>query len=55
MAEPATETPNPTPPSSIVVRPDLIDEQYSAEQYEQMLALYEGTMSSIVVPRSRPR
>jgi small subunit ribosomal protein S1 len=49
MAEPSTETPIPTSPSSsIVVRPDLIDEQYSPEQYEEMLALYEGTMHSIV-------
>jgi small subunit ribosomal protein S1 len=48
MDEPSTETPTRTQPSAIVVRPDLIDEQYSAEQYEEMLALYEGTMSSIV-------
>jgi len=49
MAEPSTETPTPTSPSSsIVVRPDLVDEDYSPEQYEEMLALYEGTMHSIV-------
>jgi small subunit ribosomal protein S1 len=49
MAEPFAETPTPTSPSSsIVVRPDLVDEEYSAEQYAQMLALYEGTMHSIV-------
>ncbi len=29
------------------VRPDLYDEDYSDDQYEQMLELYEGTMSQI--------
>jgi small subunit ribosomal protein S1 len=63
MSEPSTETQNPTPnatptpatPSAaspagspINVRADLLDEQYSPEQYEQMLALYEGTLQSIV-------
>jgi small subunit ribosomal protein S1 len=59
MAEPSTETQNPTatppvtpspgqPPSPIRVRADLLDEHYSAEEYEQMLALYEGTLQSIV-------
>jgi small subunit ribosomal protein S1 len=49
MAEPSTDTPTPSPPSgSIVVRPDLVDEDYSPQQYEEMLALYEGTMHSIV-------
>ncbi len=61
MSEPSTETPNPTPTptppaarspgqpnSPINVRADLLDEDYSPEQYEQMLALYEGTLQSIV-------
>jgi small subunit ribosomal protein S1 len=61
MSEPSTETPNPTPTptpqaspslgqpnSPIRVRADLLDEDYSPQQYEQMLALYEGTLQSIV-------
>jgi len=30
------------------VRPDLYDEDYSEDEYEQMLSMYEGTMSQIV-------
>jgi len=61
MSESSTETPNPTPTptpqatpspgqsgSPINVRADLLDEDYSPQQYEQMLALYEGTLQSIV-------
>jgi small subunit ribosomal protein S1 len=29
------------------VRPDLFDESYSAEQYQQMMAMYEGTLQHI--------
>jgi len=43
--EPSTVAP-PTQ-STIRVRPDLRDEEYSDEQYAEMLALYEGTMQSI--------
>ncbi|MEX1049979.1 MAG: S1 RNA-binding domain-containing protein, partial [Gemmatimonadales bacterium] len=35
-------------PASINVRPDLYDESYTDQQYEEMLALYEGTLQSIV-------
>jgi small subunit ribosomal protein S1 len=57
MVESSTETQNSgagsvaldqSSPPSIKVRPDLYDEQYSPEQYEEMLALYEGTLQSIV-------
>jgi len=50
MTESSTDTPSNRTgtPSSILVRADLIDEQYTPEQYEQMLALYEGTLQSIV-------
>ena len=30
------------------VRPDLYDEEYSDDEYEQLLSMYEGTMSQIV-------
>ncbi len=43
--EPST-APSP-PPSTIRVRADLRDEEYSEEQYAEMLALYEGTLQSI--------
>jgi small subunit ribosomal protein S1 len=33
---------------SLRVRPDLYDEEYSDEQYAEMLQLYEGTLQSIV-------
>ncbi len=36
------------PPSGLRVRQDLYDEDYSDEDYEQMLSMYEGTMSQIV-------
>jgi small subunit ribosomal protein S1 len=35
-------------PSGLRVRQDLYDEAYSDEDYEQMLSMYEGTMSQIV-------
>ncbi len=44
-SEPSTVAP--TSQSTIRVRPDLRDEEYSDEQYAEMLALYEGTMQSI--------
>ena len=34
--------------STLRVRPDLYDEEYSDEQYAEMLELYEGTLQSIV-------
>jgi len=33
--------------SKMVVRPDLRDDEYSDEQYEQMMAMYEGTLQHI--------
>jgi small subunit ribosomal protein S1 len=33
--------------SSLRVRPDLYEEEYSDEEYQQMLELYEGTLQSI--------
>jgi small subunit ribosomal protein S1 len=45
-----TLIPEPTrsaPTGSIRVRDDLYDEDYTAEEYEAMLAMYEGTMASI--------
>lgn len=44
-SEPSTVAP--PAQSTIRVRPDLRDEEYSDEQYAEMLALYEGTMQSI--------
>jgi len=35
-------------PTGLRVRQDLYDEAYSDEDYEQMLSMYEGTMSQIV-------
>jgi len=35
-------------PASLRVRQDLYDEEYSDSDYEQMLSMYEGTMSQIV-------
>jgi small subunit ribosomal protein S1 len=35
-------------PTGLRVRQDLYDEDYSDEDYEQMLSMYEGTMSQIV-------
>jgi small subunit ribosomal protein S1 len=37
-----------TSPSGLRVRQDLYDEEYSDEDYEQMLSMYEGTMAQIV-------
>jgi small subunit ribosomal protein S1 len=34
-------------PAGLRVRPDLYDEEYSEQDYEQMLSMYEGTMSQI--------
>ncbi|HJR34061.1 MAG TPA: S1 RNA-binding domain-containing protein, partial [Gemmatimonadales bacterium] len=34
-------------PTGLRVREDLIDENYSSEDYEKMLSMYEGTMASI--------
>ncbi len=57
MSELSTETRTPhaagttdldTPPPALNVRQDLYDEEYSDEQYEEMLKLYEGTLQSIV-------
>jgi len=33
--------------TALRVRPDLYDEEYSDQDYEQMLSMYEGTMSQI--------
>jgi len=35
-------------PTGLRVRADLVDEDYSSEEYEAMLAMYEPTMSAIV-------
>jgi small subunit ribosomal protein S1 len=37
-----------TSPTGLRVRQDLYDEEYSDSDYEQMLSMYEGTMSQIV-------
>ena len=34
--------------TGLMVRADLYDEDYSEDEYEQMLSMYEGTMASIV-------
>ena len=36
-----------TPVAKINVRADLFEESYSPEQYEQMMAMYEGTLQHI--------
>jgi small subunit ribosomal protein S1 len=36
-----------TSATGLRVRPDLYDEEYSDEEYQQMLSMYEGTMSQI--------
>ncbi|MCZ6756599.1 MAG: hypothetical protein O7E49_14925, partial [Gemmatimonadetes bacterium] len=52
MTEATTDTPQ-QPIEDIAdepilrVRADLYDESYSDEEYQQMLAMYEGTMASI--------
>ncbi len=33
--------------TGLLVRADLYDEEYSEDEYEQMLSMYEGTMASI--------
>ena len=35
-------------PTGLRVRPDLYNEEYSDDEYQQMLSMYEGTMSQIV-------
>ena len=48
MPETITATPETFgTPAGIRVRPDLYDDEYSSEEYEQMLSMYEGTMSQI--------
>jgi len=48
MAEPSPEQTVPSSAgSSLRVRPDLYDDSYSEEQYQEMLRLYEGTLQSI--------
>src|SRR3989304_3843471 len=42
----APASPSPAAPS-LRVRPDLYDEEYSEQQYDEMLRLYEGTLQSI--------
>ena len=37
-----------TSPTGLRVRQDLYDEDYSDEDYDQMLSMYEGTMASII-------
>ena len=44
----ATNTPHLETPTGLRVRADLYDEDYSDTEYQDMLALYEGTMSQIV-------
>ncbi len=48
VADSAATEPTKLQPPALRVRPDLYDEDYSDEQYEEMLALYEGTLQSIV-------
>ena len=48
------------PKTGLRVRPDLYDDEYSDEDYEAMLSMYEGTMQSIaegeiLLSRSRQR
>ncbi len=57
MTEPSTEQPTPPTTTSAAtapnesdlfpVRRDLYDDEYSDEQYQEMLQLYEGTLQSI--------
>jgi small subunit ribosomal protein S1 len=52
QAVPTLETTRNTPaqiasPTGLRVRADLYDEDYSEEDYEQMLSMYEGTMAQI--------
>jgi small subunit ribosomal protein S1 len=44
---PDTTTEQYSTPTGLRVREDLIDENYSSEDYEKMLSMYEGTMASI--------
>src|SRR5690242_19606008 len=41
------EKPRKPAPQKINVRPDPFEESYSPEQYEQMMAMYEGTLQHI--------
>ncbi len=48
LTSPTPDTPRRTPSATgLLVRPDLYDEEYSEDEYEQMLSMYEGTMASI--------
>ncbi len=55
MPDTETTTAIPTPkgsprieyPTGLLVREDLYDEDYTEEEYEAMLSMYEGTMASI--------
>src|SRR3990172_1186251 len=42
-----TAAPATPAPTKLNVRPDLFDESYSPEQYQQMMAMYEGTLQHI--------
>ena len=43
----AAPTPTPPPAPKLNVRADLYDESYSDEKYEQMKAMYEGSVQHI--------
>ncbi len=47
MASTSTPSDAISSPTGLRVREDLIDENYSSEDYEKMLSMYEGTMASI--------
>src|SRR3989304_9751450 len=42
-----TAAPATPAPTKLNVRADLFDESYSPEQYQQMMAMYEGTLQHI--------
>jgi small subunit ribosomal protein S1 len=48
MMSEASSEPRGSAASPLRVRPDLYDEGYSDEQYQEMMKLYEGTLQSIV-------
>ena len=51
MSDPQTTSTTPpeelATPTGLRIREDLIDENYSPEDYERMLSMYEGTMAAI--------
>ncbi|HXE57475.1 MAG TPA: 30S ribosomal protein S1 [Gemmatimonadales bacterium] len=47
MIDQSTDTEQIVTPTGLRVRPDLYDEEYSDEDYQKMLSMYEGTMASI--------